>query len=120
MSLLFYKVLHVLALSVLLVVTGGVALHAANGGTRKENKLSGVVAALHGLALVVALISGFGMLAKLGVGLPGWVFVKLALWLLFGVLTLLPYRSPQLARPLFFVLPILGAIGTYFALYKPF
>ncbi len=120
MSLLFYKVLHVLAVLFLLTVGGGVALYAANGGTKADNKVRGLIGALHGLGLVVALVSGFGMLAKLGVGFSGWVVAKIALWFVIGILALLPYRKPEWGKALLVLLPILGAIAGYLALYKPF
>jgi hypothetical protein len=121
MSLLFYKVLHLTALFTLFSLAGGAALHAANGGDKVGNRARGLVGILHGVALVVALVSGFGLLARLELGFDnGWVWIKLALWLAFGVLVTLPYRKPALARPLIWLLPLLGALAAYTALYKPF
>ena len=52
MSLLFYKVLHILAILFLFTVGGGVALYAANGGTKEGNKASGLIgSALDGQSL---------------------------------------------------------------------
>ncbi|MDH3744057.1 MAG: hypothetical protein OES47_03025 [Acidobacteriota bacterium] len=120
MSLLFYKVLHILAILFLFTVGGGVALYAANGGSKEGNKASGLISALHGLGLLVALVSGFGMWAKLGVAFSGWLAAKITLWFVIGLLVLLPYRKPEWSKPLLVLLPILGAIAAYLALYKPF
>ncbi len=118
MSLLFYKVLHVLALAYLFAALGGAAWHAAHGG-RREGAGKGAMIA-HGLAMVVLLVSGFGMIAKLGVGMPGWAWAKLVLWLLIGAAGALPYRKPEWAGGLFWLLPLLGGLAGYLALYKPF
>ena len=121
MSLLFYKVLHLTALFTLFALAGGTALHAANGGDKAGNQARGLVGILHGVALIVALVSGFGLLARLGLGFDnGWIWIKLAIWLTFGVLVTLPYRKPALARSLLWLLPLLGALAASVALYKPF
>ncbi len=121
MSLLFYKVLHMFAITMLFTVGGGIALHAANGGDKAGNKVRGLVGILHGIALVLSLVSGFAMLAKLGFGFDqGWVWAKLVLWVLFGGIFAIPYRKPELAKPFLVLLPILGAVAAYLALYKPF
>ncbi len=118
MSLLFYKVLHVLALAYLFAALGATAWHAAHGGRREAAGKGATLA--HGLAMVVLLVSGFGMIAKLGVGFPGWVWAKLALWLLLGAAAALPYRKPSWAGALFWLLPLLAGAAAYLALYKPF
>lgn len=52
--------------------------------------------------------------------LPGWILVKLACWVVLGVLVAIPYRRPALARPIFWSLPVIGAIAVIMAIYKPF
>ena len=121
MSLLFYKFFHVAAILTLFTVAGGTALYVANGGDKASNKAKKLVGILHGLALLVALVSGFGALARLGLGFDTvWIWCKLALWLVFGVIVTLPYRYPALGKPLLWILPLLGALAAYLALYKPF
>ena len=120
----FYNVVHILGIVLLVMALGGMALHAANGGTRRENAARGLIAALHGIGAFLILLGGFGMLARLGVmhgsGFPGWIWVKLVVWVLLGAAALLPYRRPALARPLLFVVPGLAAVAAYMAVYKPF
>ena len=123
-SISVYKIVHLLSLFVLFSVAGAVAVHAANGGTRKGNAARGLVAGLHGFSLVFLLVSGFGMLARLDVEhnwlFPGWIWGKIAIWALFAVLVLLPYRRSALAKPLFLLAPILGALAALLAIWKPF
>jgi hypothetical protein len=118
-----YKVLHLLGILFLFVALGGVALHAWNGGTKQDNQGRRATAAMHGLGLFLIILAGFGMRAQLELmqgGLPGWVWAKLALWLLVGGLFLMPYRRPGMAKPVFLLLPLLGALAAALAIYKPF
>lgn len=47
-------------------------------------------AILHGLGLLLMLVGGFGMLARLGIGgAPPWVWIKVALWAVLGMLPFL-------------------------------
>jgi hypothetical protein len=118
-----YKVLHLLGVVCVIAALGGVAVHAGNGGQRQGNALRRVISALHGLGLLVILVAGFGLLARLDLvsgGLPMWVYGKLALWLVAGALLAIPYRRPAAARGTLMIgLPLLGAIAAWLAVYKP-
>src|SRR5688500_9670542 len=63
----FYNVVHVVGIALLAAALGGMSLHAINGGTRRESRSRGLVAALHGTGALLVLVGGFGMLARLGV-----------------------------------------------------
>jgi hypothetical protein len=118
-----YRLIHFVGIMFLFLALGGLALHAANGGTKTTNRARALVAATHGIALFIILLGGFGMLARLGIahtGFPGWVWAKFGIWLVLGALFMLPYRFPGFARPLWVILPLLGATAAYMALFKPF
>jgi len=119
-----YKLIRLLAIFALFAAAGGATVHAANRGFKQDNAARGAVAALHGLALLFILVAGFGMLARLGLEhnwlFPGWVWGKLVIWVLFGFAISLPYRKPTMAKRLLFLLPLLGAIAAFLALFKPF
>lgn len=116
-----YKIAHIFGILLLFVALGGVSLHALTGGTREGNPARRLVAICHGTALVLVLVSGFGLLARIGMtgGVPGWAWAKIAIWAVLGGILVLPYRRPMLARPLLILLPALGALAAYLALYKP-
>lgn len=117
----FYKVLHLLGIFLILVPLGGVAMHVMNGGTKESNSRGRAIAGmLHGFGLVIVFVAGFGLLAKLEIGFPPWVIVKLVLWLVFGVYTMFLYRKPSHARLLLLLIPILATLSGYLAIYKPF
>ena len=70
----------------LFMAIGGVAVHAANGGTRAASATRRIVSLIHGLGALLILVGGFGMLARLGflhgANLPAWLWVKVVLWFL--------------------------------------
>ena len=102
---------------------GATAIHALNGGTRQSNRARALVAALHGVGVLLILVGGFGMLARLGfrhgANFPGWLWVKLAVWVAVAALVVVPYRRPDLAKPIYVALPILAGVAAYMAIYKP-
>lgn len=117
-----YKLIHLFGLLLAFSALGGMAVHAASGGTSRASGVRGVVLTMHGLGVFLLLLGGFGMLARLGIvqgGLPGWILVKLGVWTVVAVLAALPYRKPALAKWTLVALPFLGAFAAYMALYKP-
>jgi len=124
MSYVTYKLIHLLGIFALMVALAGMAAHAAAGHTKDENASYKTLLALHGLGALIALTGGFGLLARINLeadGLfPGWIWAKLALWLLFGGLVALPYRKRSVARSLLFLLPLLAFLGAALANFKPF
>ena len=79
-----------------------------------------LVGMLHGIGLLLVLVAGFGMLARLGVsGLPAWVWMKLGIWLLLGGSVAVVQRSERLAAPLLALLPLLGGLAAWIAVHKP-
>lgn len=123
-SLEVYKLIHVLAILFVFSAIAGVAVHTITGGRREDNPFFRVLAIVHGLAIVFILVSGFGMLARIGVAhnalTLGWIWVKLGVWAVLGALLTLPYRRSAWARPIFFVTPLLGVLAASMAILKPF
>ena len=120
----FYEILHIAGIAMLFLAIGGVATHAANGGTKVGSQTRGLMSSVHGVGALLILVGGFGMLARIGfkhgANFPGWLWVKLIVWLVLSAIVLLPYRKPALARPFIVVLPLLAGLAVYMALYKPF
>ena len=116
-----YKILHLLGIFLVFVAVGGVSVHAASGGDKSSNPLRRTLAISHGLGLILALVAGFGMLARIGSSpAEGWVWAKVLIWLVLGASTALPYRARSLAGVMLTLIPLLGALGAYLAIYKPF
>ncbi len=119
MSVLFYKVLHIFGILLAFAALGGATLRAV-AGTRDDAPGRKLALASHGVALLVILVSGFGMLAKLGYGFPLWVWIKIVIWLLIGAAIALVRRLPRQATIFWFAIPLLGAAAAVLAIYKPF
>lgn len=120
----FYEILHIVGIAMLFLAIWGVATHAANGGTKAGSQTRGLMSSVHGVGALLILVGGFGMLARIGfkhgANFPGWLWVKLIVWLVLSAIVLLPYRKPALAKPFIFILPLLAGLAVYMALYKPF
>lgn len=118
-----YKVVHVVGIALLVTALGAVALHALNGGLRRDNRARTLVAMLHGIGLLLVLVGGFGMLARRGFPhgamFPGWLWVKLGVWAALGAAVALPYRRPGFARAMLVLVPLLAGLAAYMAIYKP-
>lgn len=120
MSYTAYKVVHILGVLMIFIALGGTVVHAANRHSKEENAVRKMVGIMNGLGLVIVLVAGFGLIASLGLGFPGWVIAKLVLWLLFGGVAAIPYRKPEWNAAVFWALPLLGGLAAYLAIYKPF
>ncbi|MFZ9886141.1 MAG: hypothetical protein ACO3JL_01460 [Myxococcota bacterium] len=115
-----YKILHLAGIGALMLSLGALSMHAMNGGTRESLRTRPLVFATHGLALLLLLVSGFGMMARLQLSYGGvWVWAKVGLWLLLGGAVALPLRVPASGRFLWPLAPVLVGIAAALALYKP-
>jgi hypothetical protein len=98
-------------------------MHAAMGGTKAENPFRKALGAAHGIAALLILTGGFGMLARMGIvqgGLPVWVLLKITIWVALAAAMALPYLSRTWARGLLVAMPVLAALAGATALLKPF
>ncbi len=123
MSFQFYTVLHLLGVVLLFASLGGLAVHAAVGADKEAGgSVRRTLVIGHGIALVVLLVAGFGILGKKypGAAWGGWLVGKLAIWLVLGAALALFKRRPRAAVPLFFGAVLLGATSAWLAVYKPF
>jgi hypothetical protein len=112
MSPLFYHILHVISV---LVLTGFTFYaFAAPPETRKR------VMMITGIASLLALVGGFGLLAKLKFGWPGWVLVKVVCWLALSALAGFGYRKRESAGALMMVATLAVIVAVVMVYLKPF
>lgn len=121
MSYEFYKILHIIGAFTLLLALGGLTLHIMNGGTRQYPRRRFIMI-MHGIALLISLVAGFGLLARLGLTLtmPGWAMAKLLIWFLLGVIPAVIYRKTQMAMLFWFLILALAGAAAWLAIIKPF
>lgn len=117
-----YKVMHLVGVLMVFLAVGGVATHAANEGGRHHAWRKSILIT-HGIGLLLSLVGGFGLLARLGIvhgGLPNWALAKLGIWIFFAVVVGVLARRPKLAKASWPVMIILGGVAAYLAGSKPF
>ena len=115
-----YKVIHVVGLILLFMSLAGL-LTASVSGVKSSRRLRASLSSAHGLGLVLLLISGFGMLAKLGylASLPTWAIIKFGLWVALGGSLALAKRRPRWAVALITFWVGAGGLAAYLCVYKP-
>ena len=119
-ALPFYKNIHLLGMFLAMTSLGGIAIHAANGGTKATSSTRTLTASVFGLGMLLVLAGGFGQAARLGIlqnGFPGWMLAKLGIWVVVAILSILPYRFPALAKPIYLLVPLLGGCAAYLAIW---
>jgi hypothetical protein len=114
MPVSLYQFLHIVgALTVFFALGGAIATSMSGGG---KNKLFSI---LHGIGVLLLLVAGFGNLAKLGIGFPTWVQIKIVLWLIVATLPMLINRMPNKATILWTSTLAIGIVAVFLAVYKP-
>jgi hypothetical protein len=80
----FYHIAHIIGLIFVFVGFGALLSSETSRSAMKW----------HGIGLVISLVSGFGLLAKLGIfaTMPTWVWIKIGLWAVLGGLPVLARR----------------------------
>ncbi len=113
MDVTTYKVLHVAGVLLLFLSLGAIL---SSGSGRKGWVIC------HGVGLALLLVSGFGMLARLGIHWPwpGWILMKVAAWLLLGAAVAAIRRLPDARGILTVLVVLIGVAAGYAALFKPF
>jgi hypothetical protein len=119
MSYEIYKLLHVLGIVLVFMALGAQAFHGANGGDKASNKVRGLVMGTHGVGVLLLIVAGFGMLAKLqsmSAGIPGWIHPKLLIWVLLAAAPAILNRKPELGKIAWVALPVLALGAAYFGI----
>ena len=107
-----YKFLHFAGIMMVFLGFGALIarslLASDNAGVRKLGSITS------GIGLLLVLVSGFGMQAKLGYEITSWwILVKMAIWLAIGISTMVANRAPGAAKGLWWILLILGLVAAY-------
>ena len=110
MDATIYKIIHLTGIAAIALGVGGMM---AGGSNRKP------FAICQGVGLLVMLVSGFGLLAKLHLGFPHFAIVKTVLWVVIAVLPMLARRLKlPLAAAMLISLTLVG-IMAWLGVMKP-
>lgn len=134
MSYSTYKILHLFGLMLVFLSLGGLTIQAlstpalptgegdgdaAGGAVAPKPPAKAVLFAMHGVGMLLLLVAGFGILAKLKLGFPAWVHPKLLIWLILGAAPVIAKKAPPARVPLLFVVSLLGLAAAYLGVMKP-
>lgn len=120
---IFYRVLHLVGLIMVFMGIGALVIVARTSGDRALRKLAAMT---HGLGLGLVFISGFGLLAKVNAAngveqsIPGYLWVKMAIWLALGGIIALILRRPNISTLAWWLTVALGGTAGYLVWAKPF
>jgi hypothetical protein len=118
LSLSFYKVAHLFGVMLMFSALGAVVAAAVAGDANPRLKRLGGMA--HGIALLLIMVAGFGLIARQGFegGWPLWVWIKLVIWLVFGAAAVMARKAGEKVGWLLLLLPALGGVSAWLALYR--
>jgi hypothetical protein len=116
-----YKLVHLLGILMLFLSLGGLILY-ANDGSGRKHPWHKLLFLTHGIGIFLAVLGGFGLLARLGIvwPWPGWVAAKFIIWMVFAGLPALVIRNPSWAKTFWWTILVLGGTAAYLAGQKPF
>jgi uncharacterized membrane protein len=123
MSHSIYLILHLIGLAMTVQAVGmaivSASRSAANGADSSAKRS---IAMFHGIGLFLLILGGFGMLARLAIPFPfpGWVWVKLLVWLTFGASTVMIRKRPETSAMWMVLAVVLVAIAAIMGVTKPF
>jgi hypothetical protein len=108
-----YQLMHVISL-LLLTAASFYALAAPTPERRKKSLM------ITGILSLLMLVGGFGLVARLDYGWPGWILVKVVCWVVLSALAGLAFRKPKSTCTLGMIGALAIATAVFMVYKRPF
>ena len=120
MRLAIYYPIHFIGIFLLFLTIGGMCIYVRNGGEKSENPSRKFLAITHGIALVMVIVGGMGLMKFYGAfnPMPSWIIIKICIWLILGFSSMIIYKLPKLSTLFLFIFLALGAFAGLTAKFK--
>ncbi len=115
MSYQFYQFIHILGAFVLVLGYGSLLARAVLAPENKSFRVWGSI--ISGIGLLVILVAGFGMQAKLGIGWPLWLNIKIVIWLLLGAVLSLINKKGEWNKALWLAVIVLAGLSAWLGVF---
>lgn len=119
MDIMVYKWLHLVGVCAMIMAFGALIFRAS---INSESSLLSkkILSIVHGVGLMLIAISGFGMLARLGIhgDFPTWVWLKVIIWLAMGGMIAAVNRAPSKSKLWWWLILALAAAAAWIGLFK--
>lgn len=123
MSLVFYKWVHLFGVIMVFTALGGALFASLQNPDKKSLAGRKVIGALHGGGLLLALVGGFGLMARMQLKLSqhGWLHGKMLMWLAFGASLAFLYKTAKPKKLRWVpILLLMAALTLWLVEWKPF
>ena len=106
----FYKILHLVGIAAIAIGAGGMM----SGGSNRK-----AFAMWQGIGLLIMLVSGFGMLAKMHLGYPSFAVIKTVIWLVIGAMPVIIRKAKLPTHAAIIISLVLVGLNAWLGIMKP-
>ncbi|MEN9359945.1 MAG: hypothetical protein RL095_1480 [Verrucomicrobiota bacterium] len=124
MRLALYYPMHFLGIAMILIALGALAGHYLAGATEPHPRKK-LLAIVHGVGLVLAIVGGFGLMKFFGIKHSSylqfpWLLIKTLIWVFLAAAPVLMRKMPRQALLIFFLCIASFAFAASAAKFKSF
>ncbi len=121
MSYNFYSFLHIVSVIVVAMSLAITSFQIYGGAKKTEIKSKKGISIVHGIALLVAFVAGFGLITKGGYSFASsqWIYIKILCWLLLGIYPVLLYKQLIPRKMALWGLSVILTVAVYTVIFKP-